>query len=367
MRTLRHGTPTEADVHPGQLEKAYEVIHRFVEERRIPGAVIAIGRHGVLIGPRAFGYAAWEPQKVLLSPDAVYDLASVTKVVATTSCALMLLERGVWRLDDNVRLFVPEFAHDDVRIRHLLTHTSGLPAWRALYKRASTPEAMIHALFRTPLEYPTGTKVVYSCLGYILLGLAIERISGLTLHEFTQQELFVPLNMQDTGYLPDPEHCERATPTEVDPRTGLFKQGIVHDENACHLGGISGNAGLFSTAADLAVFCQLYLNLGTYGSARIFSPHTIDLATQNHTAHLNAARGLGWVVKGQDHFSSAGDLFSPQAYGHTGFTGTSLWIDPVRDLFLVLLTNGVHPKRDASHHIRLRPLVANAVAAALLR
>jgi CubicO group peptidase (beta-lactamase class C family) len=173
--------------------------------------------------------------------------------------------------------------------------------------------------------------------------------------------------MQDTGYLPDPEHCERATPTEVDPRTGLFKQGIVHDENACHLGGISGNAGLFSTAADLAVFCQLYLNLGTYGSARIFSPHTIDLATQNHTAHLNAARGLGWVVKGQDHFSSAGDLFSPQAYGHTGFTGTSLWIDPVRDLFLVLLTNGVHPKRDASHHIRLRPLVANAVAAALLR
>jgi CubicO group peptidase (beta-lactamase class C family) len=365
MTTLQIGSPADAALHHPQLLRAYEIINRFVDERRIPGAVIAIGHHGVLIEPQAIGLATLKPTETPLLPNAIYDLASLTKVVATTSCALMLLERGVWRLDDHIRQFVPEFTHDGVLLRHLLTHTSGLPAWRALYQDADTPEGMIQALLKVPLDYPTGTKVVYSCLGYILLGLAVQRVSGLTLQEFAQQELFKPLGMIDTSYLPDHRSRMRATPTEIDPCTGLFKQGIVHDENACHLGGISGNAGLFSTATDLAIFCQMYLNQGSYSATRIFSPATVRLATQNHTAHLDAARGLGWVVKGTGQFSSAGDLFSSQSYGHTGFTGTSIWIDPVQDLFLVLLTNGVHPKRGAGHHIRLRALVANAVAAAV--
>lgn len=365
MPTLRTDTPEAAGFDADRLANAFQVITRWTDERKVPGAVVAIGHNGVLLPSKAIGHASLQPQETPLQPDAIYDMASVTKVVATNTCALMLIDRGMMRLDDPVRLFVPEFQHEGVCIRHLLTHSSGLPAWRPLYQNAHTPADMMTALLQVPLENEIGAKVVYSCLGYILLGEIIQRVSGRPLNEMARDEIFQPLGMLDTMYLPDPERCRRAVPTEIDPRTGQFKQGAVHDENAYGLGGVSGNAGLFSTAADMAIFCQMYLNKGSYGSTRILSKAIVELATQDHTAHLNDSRGLGWVLKSHRRWSSAGDLFSPNSYGHTGFTGTSIWVDPDRQLFLVLLTNGVHPKRADAHHIRLRPLVANAVAAAL--
>lgn len=366
MKTLTTGSPQEAGLDPDRLSWAYRTIDSWSRARKIPGAVVAIGRHGVLIGPRAIGLASLEPEEKPLRPDALYDMASVTKVVATTSCALMLIERGFMRLDDPVSLFLPDFMHETVAIRHLLTHSSGLPAWRPLYQKWATPEEMIRALMQLPLEYETGQRVVYSCLGYIVLAQVIERVSSTPLDQLARREIFNPLAMRDTMYRPDAARRQRAVPTERDSRTGEFKQGVVHDENAFGLGGVSGNAGLFSTAADMAIFCQMLLNKGSYGTTRILSPAMVDLATTSHTEHLNDSRGLGWVIKGHHRWSSAGDLFTSSSFGHTGFTGTSLWIDPVRDLFLVLLTNGVHPTREAAQHIRLRPLVANAVAAAIV-
>lgn len=365
MKTLRLGTPEEAGFNSARLQWTNQVLERWTQERRVPGAVLAIGRRGMLLEPRAFGHASLQPYETDLSPDAIYDLASVTKVVATTTCALILIDRGYMRLDDTVRTFIPEFSHEGVTIRHLLTHTSGLPAWRPLYQNAATPEAMFSALLEVPLEYETGSHVVYSCLGYILLGKIIERLCNQPLNEVATQHVFQPLGMHDTMYLPDSDRCQRAVPTEMNRVTGHYLQGIVHDENARHLGGVSGNAGLFSTADNLAVFCQMLLNQGTYGNTRILSPAIVELATTDHTAHLDDSRGLGWVVKGTRRYSSAGDLFSARSFGHTGFTGTSLWIDPERELFLVLLTNGVHPVRGSGQHIRLRPLVANTVASAI--
>ncbi len=366
MAQLQIGSPAEAGLRPEALKRAYTVLERWTADRMIPGAVLAVGRNGVLVPPKAFGLASLEPEERSLAVDAVYDLASLTKVVATTTCALILLEQGLFRLDDMVRHFVPEFPHEGVALRHLLTHTSGLPAWRPLHKEATTPADMMAALYNTPLAYETGARVEYSCLGYILLGELLRRVGGKPLHELADALVFTPLQMRATGYLPGPELRRRAVPTEVDSATGVFLQGIVHDENARRLGGVSGNAGLFSTAADLAAFCQMYLNKGGYGSSQLLSPATVSLAIRDHTAHLNDSRGLGWVVKGHRRFSSAGDLFSPSACGHTGFTGTSLWLDPERNLFLILLTNGVHPHREQAQHIRLRPLVANAVAAAVV-
>ncbi|MGI6610015.1 MAG: serine hydrolase domain-containing protein [Limnochordia bacterium] len=367
MRTLVTGDPEKAGLDPNQLNYAYQTVERWSEARKIPGAVLAIGRHGILVGPRAIGLASLEPEEKPLRPDALYDLASVTKVVATTTCALMLIEHGAMRLDDPVSFFLPEFKHETVAIRHLLTHSSGLPAWRPLYQSNATPQEMISTLMQLPLEYETGQRVVYSCLGYILLAQVIEHVSATPLDELARTEVFAPLGMLDTMYRPDAQRRQRAVPTERDSRTGQFKQGVVHDENAFGLGGVSGNAGLFSTAADTAIFCQMLLNKGCYGATRILSPAMVGLATANHTGHLNDSRGLGWVIKGHHRWSSAGDLFSPSSFGHTGFTGTSLWIDPVCDLFLVLLTNGVHPAREAAQHIRLRPLVANAVASAIVQ
>ncbi|HHW09848.1 MAG TPA: beta-lactamase family protein [Firmicutes bacterium] len=365
MTAGRQINTANSGFRPEALSRAYALLAQWVAEKRIPGAVVAVGRSQVLLPPQAFGFAALEPEKRTLTIDTVYDLASLTKVVATTTCTLIMLEQGAFRLDDTVRHFIPEFLHENITIRHLLTHTSGLPAWKPLYQLGTTPEEMMAALYRMPPAYETGSKVEYSCLGFILLGELLNRIAGKPLNLLAEELVFAPLKLQDTAFLPGLRLKERAAPTEPDRKTGQYLQGVVHDENARHLGGVAGNAGLFSTAYDLAVFCQMYLNKGVYAKKQVLSPDTVELAITNHTPGLNSSRGLGWVIKGNHPYSSAGDLFSPSSYGHTGFTGTSIWIDPELDLYLVLLTNGVHPSRQQAQHIRLRPLLANAVAAAV--
>lgn len=375
--------PRRVGLDPSCTEKAFGVVRRFVEEGRIPGAVAQIGTAAGALRPRAFGFRQIVPACEPASPDTIFDCASLTKAVVTATLALLALEEGLFRLDDAAGLFVPEFleggpAEDrevkqEITIRQLLTHTSGLPAWAPLFESAGNEhdgaagpsahpaERIVRRLCRQPLAYRPGTAVVYSCLGFILLGEILRRFYGAPLDALARERIFRPLGMQDAQYCPPPAIASRIAATELVGGAPLV--GVVHDENARAMGGVSGNAGLFATAMDLSRFAWMMLGRGRFGSSRFLSPAAVAEATRDHTGHLGVSRGLGWAVKGRTAGGSAGDLFSPESFGHTGFTGTSLWIDPARGLFAVLLTNRVHPSRDNDAHWRLRPLFHNAVAA----
>lgn len=367
----------EAGFDPDALERAFGVVADAVETGSVPGAVMLVGRSsGEGVGPVAVGYRAILPSLEPMQGDTIFDMASLTKVMATAPVAMMLVERGQLRLGAAVAEYLPEFAEGvpderrkQVRIFHLLTHTSGLPAWRALYEgcpdRDACRPAMERRLLQTPLEAPPGTQVTYSCLGYITLGLVIERLTGAGLDSVARKWLYKPMGMDATTYRPDESLRERCAATEYCPLRRRVVRGDVHDENAYFFGGVAGNAGLFSAAADTARFARMMLAKGRWGGRRILSEAAVEAMTRNHTAHLNEARGLGWAVRATSLDSSSGDLMSPSAYGHTGFTGTSLWVDPERDLFCVLLTNRVHPSRQNEAHTSLRPAFHNAVVAAL--
>ena len=393
---------------PRSAEPAYDVIRRFVDAGRIPGAVCAVGSSTGALPPFAYGVAGWEPVQAAARPDTIYDCASLTKVVVTATLALRFVEAGLLHLDEPVCRHVPEFvegaggsagagaspttgrspgsgtnsapdagpgsgarpepaqdlsaARARVTVRHLLTHTSGLPAWRPLYEAGTGRAPVLSALCATPLERPPGTAVRYSCLGFILLGEILTRLGGAGLDQLAAEMVFGPLGMADSMYCPPPALLPRIAPTErVD---GRVLHGVVHDENARALEGVSGNAGLFSTAGDLARFAQMLLSRGGNGP-RLLSARAVAAATRCYTESLGGERrGLGWLLKGEAG-GPAGDLFGPASFGHTGFTGTSIWIDPEADLFAVLLTNRVHPTRANDAHLELRPRFHNALAAAL--
>lgn len=379
--------PTEAQAKAAGfrldgIRRACAVIERFVSEEKIPGATATFGSSQGTIPPIAIGRASLEPWSttvpelpIKVNPDTIYDCASLTKVVAVTPLVLMMIDEGLVRLRDAVTYFIPEFVkvpkldayeralRQQITLFHLLTHTSGLASAQPLYRRAAQEGiTVLDALYQAPLAAPPGEQVIYNCLGFILLGEVIERVLGMPIDSVASQRIFKPLGMVDTQYTPDKEKQKRIAPTEV--TEGQLLHGVVHDENARAMGGISGNAGLFSTAKDLARFAQLCLSKGTFDGVTIFSPLAHELAVKNHTPSLNEPRGLGWQLRGGQLTSSAGDLFSAKSFGHTGFTGTSLWVDPERDLFAVLLCNRVHPTRNNDAHVRLRPLFHNAVAAA---
>lgn len=358
-------SPQELGFQPEQIRRAHSLLNQYVESGKLPGAVALVGRRNGYLSPMVCGWASVVPERRAMHESTVFDMASVTKVVATTTAVLQLLEAGEWRLDDPVHRFWPEF-HRGITLRHLLTHTSGLPAWRPLYETSEGPEQYRSALESIELEYETGSKVVYSCLGFLVLGGLVELITGMPFDQYCTRYIFGPLGMSDSHFNPLPRVKERCAATEWRAGTDRPVQGVVHDENARGRGGVAGNAGLFSTAKDMGRFCLAMLNGGSYAGRRILGRTTVELATRDHTPHLDDSRGLGWVVKASRTHSSAGDLMSPAAFGHTGFTGTSLWIDPVNDLYVVLLTNRVHPTRENSYHIRLRALFHNAVVAALL-
>lgn len=367
----------EAGFDPDRLARAFELVAQAAADGRIPGAVMVVGRSSAEpVGPVAVGCRSLLPRRCPMEADTLFDMASITKVMATATVAMCLVERGRLRLGAPVAEYLPEFAATEeparrqVRILHLLTHTSGLPAWRPLYQgcdgAGSCRPLMERRLLGTALEAPPGTRVTYSCLGFILLGLVIERLTGEGLDQAARRLVFEPAGMAQTGFCPGPELWGRCAATEYCSLRRRVVQGEVHDENAYFFGGVAGNAGLFSTAADTARFARLMLGRGALGERRVLSRAAVEAMTADHTSHLGESRGLGWALRGRDPDSSAGDLLSPAAYGHTGFTGTSVWIDPVRDLYCVLLTNRVHPSRNNDAHIALRPAFHNAVAAALL-
>ncbi|MCY9578884.1 serine hydrolase domain-containing protein [Paenibacillus alvei] len=353
-----------------RLHNAFALIDNAITNELIPGAVVHIR-----CGGRSFEYASGnaivtDTDMLPVTIDTLYDCASLTKVVATLPLTLMLVEAGDLRLDDLVASYIPEF-HDYgkemITIRHLLAHTSGLPAHRDLYSQGWSQDKIAQALNRMKLEYRPGKGCQYSCLGYIVLGRIIEHVCGQSLAHAVEQMLLKPLGMTDSCYNPPQEKRLRIAATEYDARLGAYCWGRVHDENAAALGGIAGNAGLFTTARDLARYASLWLRRAEhrYGTQLLSDSIMQDALGCQTTAIPGAKRGLGWVLRG-DIADFAGKGWSLRGFGHTGFTGTSIWIDPEWDTSIVLLTNRVHFGREKSV-VELRQQFHEAVFEAIDR
>lgn len=361
---------SEASMNPERIADAFRLLDEAVARGDTPGGVAAIGRRGNIHAIHACGsahMAAPGDEAVLpVRSDTIFDCASLTKVVALLPLILLLVERGRLRLEDPVKHYIPAFeagGKASVTVKQLLTHTSGLIAHTNLYSHGWSPEEIKAHIFSRPLEYEPGTKVVYSDLGYITLGEIAQTLFEESLDTAAKRYVFEPLGMNDTFYLPPADRLSRIAATEYSPDLGRHKWGEVHDENAGALGGVSGHAGLFSTASDLAKYASMWLAKGQIGEkGRLLSRASVEAATRTQTGNLLANRGLGWVLKG-DSMDASGDLMSPASFGHTGFTGTSLTIDPAEDTFAVLLTNRVYYGREKSV-VRLRHFFHNAVAAA---
>lgn len=338
-----------------------------------PGAVLVVGWRGAIVWRTAVGrYGEDDPRPV--TDSTIYDLASLTKVVGLTSATMFLVAERRLDLDASVADYVPAFSRPEkptVLVRQLLTHTAGLPPWLPLHlETSSRPEALerVHA---SRLEAPPGTRYAYSDLGAIVLTEAVEAAAGERLDRFLAHRLFEPLGMEHTRYLPPAAWRNQIAPTERDPWRGRVLRGEVHDENAARLGGISGHAGLFSSGLDLARFA-LWLLDAYHGRLRPgVSPSlpawVVRDFTRKQPGPPGSTRALGWDTPSPGGGGSAGHRLSPSSFGHTGFTGTSIWIDPERELFIILLTNRVHPTRTNNAIRRIRGIVADSVVAALTR
>jgi serine-type D-Ala-D-Ala carboxypeptidase len=350
-------------------ESLTECMERHVAEGTVPGIVVAVGRRGGTAAIIARGAAQLVPEREAMSTDTVFDLASVTKPVATATLAAQLIAEGALELHAPVSRYLSERAGDPEAaptIAQLLEHTGGLPAWRPLYRDAATRDEMIAAVLAEPLVRPPGTEREYSCLGFIMLGVVIERVTGAGLDELVRERIAGPLAMGDTRMAPPAAMACRAAATEVPEGADAPLRGVVHDENARAMGGISGNAGLFSTASDLSRFARMMLSGGELDGAVLLSPAAMGVLFARDTSGPAGWNWRGWV--GAAPGGAVAEILSTSAFGHTGFTGTSLWADPTRDLFIVCLTNGVHPRRSALEHIgRLRLDVYRAAAGAAER
>jgi serine-type D-Ala-D-Ala carboxypeptidase len=336
--------PAAVGMSAARLAKIDQVIARAIKAGGFPGAAVVVGRRGASVWEKGFGSLSWSNKEKVVPSRTVYDLASLTKVVATTTAVMILFDEGKLKLDERVSKYLPEFsggAKDDITIHQLLEHRSGLPAGRDLWRIAYSPAEARTAAIQTPLECLPGTCMIYSDLGADMLGFVVEAVAHQRLDDFLQKRVFDALGMQETFFRPHWTLRDRIAPTELTPPRGYPLRGEVHDENAFALGGVAGHAGLFSTATDLAIFAQMMLNGGEINGVRIVSDSTVSLFTARTASR--GTRALGWDTCGHD--GSCGKYLSERAYGHTGYTGTSMWIDPERDLFVILLTNRVHAAR----------------------
>jgi CubicO group peptidase (beta-lactamase class C family) len=342
------------------------IITNAVEDSAFPGAVVLVEKDGKIIFDKAFGHFTYDKNSPSVKLSTLFDLASLTKVISTTTCTMICCDRGLFKLNDKVSEYIPEFAQNgkgDITIRNLLLHNSGLPAYKRYYEMYNNAADVLNDIYASKLEYPTGTKTVYSDLGIITLGKIIEKVTGMTLDKFAQKEIFDPLSMRNTMYNPPDSLMKSCAPTEYDNYWRHKQiQGEVHDETASLLGGVAGHAGLFSTAGDIAKVLQMLLQDGKFNGKQIIEPSTVKLFTKRHSEE--SSRALGWDTKSESG-SSAGILFSADSFGHTGFTGTSVWTDPERELFVIFLTNRVYPTRENHKIYKVRPALHNAVITAL--
>jgi uncharacterized protein YbbC (DUF1343 family)/CubicO group peptidase (beta-lactamase class C family) len=351
-----------------QLVSLATVVEEAIRAGRCPGAVVLVGQDGKVVYRRAFGDRAVVPEKVSMTVDTFFDLASMTKVIATTTAVMQLVEQGKIRLDEPVAEYWPEFrAHgkDAITARELLTHYSGLRPDLNLKPEWSGYETALKMIIEETPVAPPGTRFIYSDINFEILGEIVQRASGQSLDIYCAEHIFKPLGMKGTGFNPPASLRERIAPTQYQHGdTGKMLWGEVHDPTAYNMGGVAGHAGLFSTADDLAIFAQMLLNGGTYGGVRLLSPLTVEKMTTPQTPpNAVGLRGLGWDID-SPFASNRGELFPVGSYGHTGWTGTSIWIDPISKTYVILLTSRVHPdgKGDV---IGLRARVATVVASAL--
>ncbi len=394
--SLRFATPREAGFDAARLGRLDSIMNYWVADSAFPGAQLLVAKDGMIAYDKCFGTLDTSLYSRRVEPTTMYDLASLTKVIATTFAAMKLYGEGRLDLNAPVAKYIPQFGQngkEKVTITNLLVHDSGLPPdppqylWNTsviqpeqLQRLLKDPhafaypdsfganfnaahEAMYDSLYATPLVYETGTKMVYSDVGMIVMARVIEKITGMPLDRFVEDSLYKRLGMTHTMFTPPSYLWGTCAATEYDSAAGCLLQGVVHDENSRSLGGVAGHAGLFSTSEDIAVYAQLLLNGGVYDGRRYLKSSTISLFTQKQSDL--STRALGWDTKSPEH-SSAGKYFSPTSYGHLGFTGTSIWIDPVRKLFVILLTNRVCPSRNNQKDSIVRPIVHDAVIEALL-
>lgn len=339
---LPHAKPADVGMDAQRLARIDEIVAEGIAEKKMPGCVVCIGRRGKIVLLKAYGNKQLKPAEEPMTTDTVFDMASITKPVATATSIMLLVERGQLRLDQKVSSIIPEFAANDkdgITIHDLLIHQSGLLPDNALADYDNGPGEALRKICELKLQAPTGSKFIYSDVNYILLGEIIKRTSGKSVHEFSRDNIFQPIGMKATGYLPEESLRARCAPTEE--RDGDWMQGEVHDPRAFKLGGVAGHAGLFSTAEDIAIYAQMMLGAGEHQGVRILAPPTVALMTRGQKVS-SGARGLGWD-KRTGYSINRGELMSDSAFGHGGFTGTVLWIDPELELFVIFLSNRLHP------------------------
>jgi uncharacterized protein YbbC (DUF1343 family)/CubicO group peptidase (beta-lactamase class C family) len=365
----------QASVDTHRLEAIESLVRTAIADKKLPGAVVLVGRGDRILYQKAIGNRALVPQVEPMTLDTVFDVASLTKVVATSTSVMLLVEQGRIRLNDRVASYIPGFERygkGDITVRHLLTHVSGLaPDVDLSNEWIGTDAAVALAVDEVPSSRP-GEKFVYSDINFFLLGEIVRRVSGMPLDRFARERIFEPLGMRDTTFNPAAAVTGRIAPTESCTRYGwpcqgsdmTMLRGVVHDPTARRMGGVAGHAGLFSTAADLAIFCRMLLSGGMYQGTRVLSPLAVEKMTSPATSNTEPnTRGLGWDID-SSYSSNRGELLPIGSYGHTGFTGTSIWIDPATELFVVFLSNRVHPdgKGDVTP---LRARVATVAASAV--
>lgn len=389
---LQKTAPTAVGMSPAQLAWIDQIVEAEIGAKQLPGAVVLVGRQGRVVWNRAYGNRALEPVPEPMTSETVFDLASLTKVVATATSVMILVDRGLVRLGDPVSRYIPEFGEMGKRaitVEQLMTHRSGLIADNEVRDFEQGPVKAMENIWRLAPLSVAGSRFIYSDVGYIVLGELVRRVSGKPVDQFAAENIFAPLGMTTTGYKPLERFGEglrsRIAPTEKRggnrrvESTGessggeeRWMRGEVHDPRAWLLGGVAGHAGLFSTADDLAIYCQMILNGGEYRGQRVLSPLAVRRMTEGRPSGGNGGegvvRGLGWDIF-TGYSANRGDLFPIGSFGHTGFTGTSLWLDPSSQTFVVFLSNRVHPRLDPQKPAdvgSLRGRVASVVAASIL-
>lgn len=368
--TLRFGQPEEVGLDHNKLFEIDDIINEAIRDSVFPGAVVGIVKDGVLAYNQGYGYQDYTKTEAVRDTD-VYDVASITKVMATTASTMKLIDEDKLSLDDRISDFFSEFDTDDKReitIRDILLHQTGLPPFRVYVDSLRSRDEIIEAIKNEPLTYEPGTKYVYSDLGMILLAEIIHEVSGLPLDTYSRNELFFPMNMYSTFYNPSLNSSwltRRIAPTEIDTVFGRgLVQAQVHDERAYFMDGVAGHAGLFSSSIDIAKFSTMLLNDGVYSGRHYLKPETVRLFTTEQSEH--SGRGLGFDRKSKEGFSTAGSLASEDTFGHLGFTGTSFWIDREKNMAVILLTNRTFPNRSYGKTIsRIRARVADAAYSAI--
>ena len=379
---LKYANPAKVSVSLQRLQAIDVEVNREIAQHHLPGAVVLVARNGGMVWRKAYGSRALEPSREAMTADTIFDLASLTKIVATATSIMILVERGKVRLSDPLSNYIPEIkgeGRERITLELLLTHRAGYAPDFDLKDRWSGYDQAIKRLIQEPLRNPPGAKFVYSDINYIALGEVVHRVSGLTLDEFARKNIFLPLGMRDTGFRPNAKLRSRIAPTEQrrgqlsylgdkpqdsEADADKWLRGEVHDPTSYRMGGVAGHAGLFSTADDLAIYCQMILNGGEYKGVRILAPLTVaEMTRPRLVTDTGWTRGLGWDIN-SSFSTNRGDLFPLGSFGHTGFTGTSFWIDPASKMFVVFLSNRVHPdgKGDVA---ALRGRVASIAAGAV--